>query len=176
MPESLASTCDAIWRKRIVFAKTRFAAPGPNSSSRRRSRGAEGRFGPAPAKSGVAWRRLWGSRSLWSKSRDSVRELSQHMSWPGRGASTAACCVGRSIHITRAPDPYALRLGRRSRRSSRRRSRSGPRKLEKLYVDGTDVLGRCLMSRMSRRRRGLPPILFLGEPRAEPKTTRRRRR
>ena len=40
------STAGAIWRKCIVFAKTRFADPGPDSSSRRRSRGAKGRFGP----------------------------------------------------------------------------------------------------------------------------------
>ena len=40
------------------------------------------------------------------------------------------------------PGPFAPRLGRRSRRSSRRRSRSGPRKFEKLYVDGADGLGR----------------------------------
>ena len=46
MPESPRSTADAIWRKCVVFAKTRFAGPGPNSSSRRRSRGAKGRFGP----------------------------------------------------------------------------------------------------------------------------------
>ena len=34
------------WRRRTAFAKTRFADPRPNSSSRRRSRGAKGRFGP----------------------------------------------------------------------------------------------------------------------------------
>ena len=46
MPEALGSTADAIWRKCVVFAKTRFAASGPNSSSRRRPRGAKGRFEP----------------------------------------------------------------------------------------------------------------------------------
>ena len=46
VPESLRSTADTIWRKCVVFAKTRFAGPGPNSSSQRRSRGAKSRFGP----------------------------------------------------------------------------------------------------------------------------------
>ena len=46
MPESPTSTADAIWRKCVAFAKTRFAGAGPKSSSRRRSRGAKGRFGP----------------------------------------------------------------------------------------------------------------------------------
>ena len=44
-------------------------------------------------------------------------------------------------------------------------ARLGPRKFEKLYVDRTDVLDRRHMGRRSRRRRGLPPRLFLGEPR-----------
>ena len=34
-------------------------------------------------------------------------------------------------------------------------ARLGPRKFEKLYVDGTDVLGRRYMGRRPRRRRGL---------------------
>ena len=34
-----------MWRECIIFAKTRLAGPGPNSSSRRFSRGAKGRFG-----------------------------------------------------------------------------------------------------------------------------------
>ena len=37
---------EVFWRKCMTFAKTRFAGPGPNSSSRRRPRGAKGRFGP----------------------------------------------------------------------------------------------------------------------------------
>ena len=49
--------------------------------------------------------------------------------------------------IPRPPDPFAPRLGRRSRRSSRRRSRSGPRKFEKLYVARADVLGRQSIGR-----------------------------
>ena len=44
-------------------------------------------------------------------------------------------------------------------------ARLGPRKFEKLYVDGSDVLDRRPMCRRSRRHRGLPPGLFLDEPR-----------
>ena len=44
-------------------------------------------------------------------------------------------------------------------------ARLGPRKFEKLYVDGADVLDRRPMGRRSRRDRGSPPGLFLDEPR-----------
>ena len=40
------STDADVWRKCIVFCKNAFRDPEPNSSSRRRSRGAKGRFGP----------------------------------------------------------------------------------------------------------------------------------
>ena len=71
----------------------------------------------------------------------------QHISCLGRGALTSALRVGRSLPIPPPPGPFARRLGRRSRRSSRRRSRLGPRKFEFLYVDGADVLVRRPMGR-----------------------------
>ena len=55
---------------------------------------------------------------------------------------TSPLRVGHSIPIACPPGPLVPRLDRRSRRSSRRRSRSGPRKFEKLYVDVADELGR----------------------------------
>ena len=149
------------------FCKNAFRGPGTQWSSRRRSRGARGRFGPLVdglcplQKAAYAGGDPGAAGASGAKSRARPLSQRQHISCPGRGALTAACRVGRSIHITRPPDPFAPRLGRRSRRSSRRWSRSGPRKFEKLYVDKADVLDRWPMRRRPRRRRGLPPILFL---------------
>ena len=80
-------------------------------------------------------------------------------------ARTRALDLDSSRRPLRPPGALAPRLGLRSRRSSRRRSRLGLRKFEKLYVAGADQLGQCLMGRRLRRRRGLPQILFLSEPR-----------
>ena len=80
-------------------------------------------------------------------------------------ARTRALDLDSSRRPLRPPGALAPRLGLRSRRSSRRRSRLGLRKFKKLYVAGADQLGQCLMGRRLRRRRGLPQILFLSEPR-----------
>ena len=126
------------------FCKNAFRGPGTHlvvSAALSRRKGpfwTRSWIGLAPCK-----KRRWMELALGQQEPLAIatRELrscaqSQDISCPGRGASTAACCVGRP------PDPFAPRLGRRSRRSSRRRSRSGPRKFEKLYVDGAGVLGR----------------------------------
>ena len=156
-------------RRRDLSPGGRFADPGPNSSSRRRSRGAKGRFGPLVDRPWPMQRAAEdgsdpgaaGTSGATLGATGFSRAQSQHMSWPGRGGLTAVLRVGRSP----PPGAFVPRLGRRSRRWSRRWSRSGPRKFEFLYVDGSDVLGRRHIGRRSRRRRSLPQLLFLSESR-----------
>ena len=91
VPESLTSTADAIRRKCTAFTKTRFAGAGPESPSRRRSRGPKGRFGPlvgvpCPLQKAAEDGADPEAAGTSEASREHRREQSQDTSWPGRGA------------------------------------------------------------------------------------------
>ena len=95
--------------KIYAFCKNAFRGPGIRIAvsaalSRRKA------VSKAPCKK---WRRMeliLGQQEPLRHFASSPRARSQHTSWPGRGASTAACCVGHSIHIS-SPRPLCATVG-----------------------------------------------------------------
>ena len=161
MPESLRSTADAIWRKCVVFAKTRFAGRNPTR-----------RLGGALAAQRAVSGRSWIDLAACKERRRMELTLGHHGAILDLAAAELRADIPFGARITLRcpwilagviPCLWRVALGPLCRflRAVSVIARLGPRKFEKFYVDGSDVLGRRSISRRSRHRRGLPPRLFL---------------
>ena len=158
-------TDDDVRRKCTAFAKTRFAGRDPTR-----------RLGGALAAQRAVSNRSWTDLAACKERRRMKLTLGHHGAILDFATAAQRADIPFGARITlrcpwilagAIPCLWSVALGplRRLWRAPSVVARLGPRKFEKLYVDGSDVLGRRHMSRRSRRRRGLPPRLFLGEPR-----------